>query len=301
MKKTVITLFILIFGITFCFAQNIREAVNENEKIKIEQQQAAEKQKRIAEEQRKAAEAQKQRDYQNAIESAQSNFSQQKYAQAKQDYENALKLKPENVDFINSKIIELEKLIVVEEQKRAELEREQRYQEAIESAKKNNDQRRYAQAKQDYQSALEIKPENVDFINSKIAELDKPASLNIYRKRNIVSFLVPRYDILLDNTVVASRTTSNWKTTITVDSFGSKTLSAMIDGRKIELKINFEPGGVYYVRGNISSETVKTGKIKTITARDGTKKTEPETKIEHTPTLQLMENSIGESDFNAIK
>ena len=301
MKRASITIFVLIFGISFCLAQNIRDAVNQNERAKTEQQQAAEKQKRSEEEKRKAVEAKKQSDYQNAIESAQNNFNQKKYAQAKQNYITALELIPENAASINPKITEIDELIVAEEQQRAEAERERKYQVAINSAQKNLDQRQYAKAKQDYNSALEIKPENADFINSKIAELETPASLNIYRKRSLVSFLVPRYDILLDNAVVANRTVNNWKTTITVDTFGAKKLSATIDGRKVEIKIDFEPGGVYYVRGDVDSKTVKTGKTKTVTARDGTKKTEPETKIEYTPTLQLMEKSVGESDYNSIK
>lgn len=49
--------------------------------------------------------------YQSTIESANTNFEQNQYEQAKQDYNYALKLKPENADFINSKIKEIDKVL----------------------------------------------------------------------------------------------------------------------------------------------------------------------------------------------
>lgn len=50
---------------------------------------------------------------------------------------------------------------------------ERRYQDAIESARKNFSERRYSQAKQDYLTAIGIKPENAAFINDIITEIDK--------------------------------------------------------------------------------------------------------------------------------
>jgi len=56
----------------------------------------------------------------------------------------------------------------IQEQREIEL----RYQTAIESAQKNFNQRQYKQAKLDYITAREIKPENAAFINEIIAEID---------------------------------------------------------------------------------------------------------------------------------
>jgi len=59
---------------------------------------------------------------------------------------------------------------------------------------------------------------------------------------------VPRYDVLLDNVVVGN-SNANWKTTTTVTNLGTKTVSATIDGRTVEVQINFEPGDVYSIGG----------------------------------------------------
>jgi len=81
MKRTVLTIIALIFGIWLCLGQNVQTQKD----IELK--------------------------YQNAIESAQKNFNQKNYAQAKQDYQNAIKIKPENADFINEIIDEIDKLI----------------------------------------------------------------------------------------------------------------------------------------------------------------------------------------------
>jgi hypothetical protein len=49
--------------------------------------------------------------YQNAVSSAQSNFEQQKYAQAKRNYQTALAFKPENAASINPKIAEIDMML----------------------------------------------------------------------------------------------------------------------------------------------------------------------------------------------
>ena len=301
MKKTIITILALIFSISFCMAQNIREEAEKKIQRETQQQQTAKQAAEAAEKQKQAveaAEAQRRREletrYQEIITSAQRNFEQQQYAQAKQDYQTALELKPENAASINPKIDEIDRMV-------RETERDHKYLEAIASAQRNFDQRQYVQAKQDYQTALELKPENADFINSKIAEIDKPALLYIYRKRKVLDILPKRYDIFLDNVVVGT-STNNWKTTITVTTFGTKTISATIDERQAVVQNNFEPGGVYYVRSDVNTETIDTGNtITTTNKKTGKTTTSKVIDIQYTPILQLMDKSIGGSEFNAIK
>jgi len=125
------------------------------------------------------------------------------------------------------------------------------------------------------------------------------ATIHIYRARNSINLVQVRYDILLDNAVVG-RTTNNWKTTLTVNTFGRKTVSATIDGRNARVDINVVSGGVYYIQCNFTSQTRNTGRTRTVTARDGTKRTEPITETLYTPTLQLVDKSVGEREFNSI-
>ena len=154
---------------------------------------------------------------------------------------------------------------------------------------------------------------DIDFYRAEFARLEReeferanqPATLHIYRPRNRNTIggilgIVPRYDILLDNVVVGN-TNSNWKTTVTVTSMGTKTAFANIEGRTADLQISFEPGGVYYLRSDISSRTVDTGRTRTTTDKNGRTSTTRITEIQHTPTLQLVDKSIGEREFEAIK
>ena len=311
MKRVVITGIALIISISFCFGQGIQEAVKKQQQQQEQQEQQqkeAEEKRQNEAKQRQAIEEQRRRDletsYQNAMTSAQQNFDQQKYAQAKQDYLKARELKPESATTINTKIAEIDKILLEEENELAEAKRELRYQNAIKTAQQNLNQRQYAQAIQDYTLAREIKPEETAFIDTKIAEIEKllsePALLNIYRKRKPIEILPKRYDILMENVVVGT-STNNWKTTVTVNTFGLQTISSTIDGRKAEVQINFEPGNVYYLRSDVSSKTVETGEIKTYTDKNGKVTTRKVTEIQYTPILQLVDKSVGESEFNAIK
>ena len=128
---------------------------------------------------------------------------------------------------------------------------------------------------------------------------NEPALLHIYRKRNRLDILPKRYDILLDNVVVGV-STNNWKTTVTVNTFGTKTISADIDGRKAEVRINFESGDVYYVRSGTNSEVRNTGRTRTVRARNGTTSQQAITETLYIPILQLMDSRLGASEFNAI-
>ena len=119
-----------------------------------------------------------------------------------------------------------------------------------------------------------LKPENATFINQKIAYLDKPATLYIYRRGMVDGFWTPmRLDILLENTLITSAK-PNWKTILTVNTFGIQTVSAMIYGKKAEVQINIEPGEIYYV-----SSWVAEGK----------------------PIIQLVDKSLGKSEYDSIK
>jgi len=142
--------------------------------------------------------------------------------------------------------------------------------------------------------------ESAPNVTSVSVVMDEPALLHIYRRRNRLDILPTRYDIFLDNVVVGN-STNNWKTTATVTTSGMKTVSATIDGRRVEVRINFESGGVYYVRSDVDSKTIDTGRTRTTTNRDGTTRTTAVTEIQHTPILQIVDKSVGESEFNAIR
>ena len=153
---------------------------------------------------------------------------------------------------------------------------------------------------------------DIEFYRAEIARLEKeaferanaPATLYIYRPRNTGNLsgmlgALPRYDVLLDN-VVVGRTGTNTKTSVSVTPpFGYKTVSATIDGRSAEVQINFEPGGVYYIRCDVSSQTRDTGRTQTTTNKDGTTSTKAVTETIYTPTFRLMDKSAGEREFNA--
>ena len=142
--------------------------------------------------------------------------------------------------------------------------------------------------------------ENAPDITPSGTATNNPAVLHIYRKRKPLDILPKRYDILLDN-VVAGNSTGNWKTTVTVNTSGTKTVSATIDGRKAEIRINFQPGGVYYLRSDVDSKTVDTGKTRTNTDKSGKTTTSKVTEVQYTPILQLVDISIGATEFNNIK
>ena len=318
MKRRIIIVVAFIFSISFCMGQNIQE----QKRIEEQQKQAAKERQEQAIKEQKAAEAERLRvleqNYQNAVASAQENFEQKNYAQAKQDYLTAIELKPQKAAEFNPKITELDKLIIekakedaIAERERLEqeavAERERLYQKAIESAENNFKQKRYEEAKQDYRAALELKPENASLINRKIAEIDKPATLYIYRgvNRNVWTIIPKEYTIYLDNVVVGN-STKNWKTSVKVTTFGTKKISATITNtnkvsKKAEVQVDFEPGGVYYVRSGIESKSVGTGKYETVTDRNGKITYTEKTVLEYTPILELVHKSIGEGEYKAIK
>ena len=296
MKRIIITVIMLIFSISLCIGQTLQQEAERHRQIEAQQRQAeeeqkrreaqslreeAERQKRIqaeAEKKRQEAEAKQRQEleqrYQDAISSAQSNLNLQKYEQAKQNYRTALDIKPENAATINPKIAEIDKIL----QQQEEAERERKYQDAVASAQRKFNQKQYKQAKLDYEAALKLKPENSSFINAKIDEIDRkmnePATLYLYRKRWYEGYSTnTRLEILLDNVLIGIAS-NNWKITKIVNTFGKKNISTTVYGKKAEVQVNVEPGGVYYIQCAIA---------------------------EGRAILRLVDKYIGESDFNSIK
>ena len=291
-------------------AQNIQQAA-EQERIERERQEQL---VRDALRQQQAAEAQRLQDYQNAIASAERYTEAQQYAMALHYYHRAREIRPENAVQINARIAEINNRIQQAETDRLAAVRSQHYQQAIVTAQSHYAQRHFYQAIQSYRVALEIKPENAVQINARIRaitdRMNEPALLRIYRPRGgglggvlgrVGDAVSVRFDILFENTVVGRGTTTDWNTTVPITTFGTQTLSATIDGRRAELQINIQPGGVYYVRAGHTSQTRNTGETRTHTnRRTGATETTQVTETLHTPTLQLVDSSIGSAEFNAV-
>ena len=208
MKRAIIIALTLVFSTLLCTAQNVQQAADHQRQLEIQQQQqqrALQEQRRLEAEQQLERQRELDRRYQNAVESAQRKFEQRQYVQARQDYMTAREFKPAQAEFINQKIAEIDRIILDQERRHAEAEREARYQNAITSAERNFNERQFEQAEQDYRTALEAKPENAAYVNARISEVNRkknePALLHIYRKRSFGG-LFEKYDILLDNAVV---------------------------------------------------------------------------------------------------
>jgi len=130
---------------------------------------------------------------------------------------------------------------------------------------------------------------------------NEPATIYFYRPRKLLG--LGSYDVFFDGEVIG-QSKNNWRTSKTIRSFGTKRVSATIEGRSSDVEIRIVPGGVYYVRCSIDSRTVETGKM--ITTQTKTKtgyiKTDsrPETRTEYTPILQVVDRSVGASEYGAI-
>ena len=248
-------------------------------------------------------------------------FSQKQYEEAKKQYLGYKECKPNAVG-IDEIIIKIDSILLAKKIQKDSAERELMYQNAISSAERNFNQRQYEKARQDYESALKLKPQNTVFINAKIKEIDRkisePAMLYIYRKGGFLA-TSHKYNIFLDNTMVCE-SKNNLKEIVTVTTFGTQTISATIEGRRAQVQINFEPGGIYYVESSVKSDTRNTGNYKTQTTpvynmtlaesiKKGTKRTQVGTKTEqvpitetyYTPILLLKSQSIGEREYDSIK
>ena len=251
-------------------------------------------------------------------------FSQKKYEEARKQYLGYKECKP-NATGIEEIIVKIDSILSEQKTELEKAENESKYQNAIVLAERNFKQRQYEQAEQNYKTALGFKPENAAYINAKIEEIDRkknePAILYIYRKsfwKEDGQSSTYKYNIFLDNNVICESKNS-LKKPVTVTTFGTKTISAIIENRKAEVKINFEPGGVYYVRSSVKSDTRNTGKYKTVTSTvyksegsifkgtyksvpAGTKtETVPVTETYYTPILQLVDKNVGAFEYNDIK
>ena len=101
------------------------------------------------------------------------------------------------------------------------------------------------------------------------------ATLYIYRLKKIFGALMD-YDIHLGNAVIC-HAPNNWKTIIKVSTFGTNVIWAKTES-KVEIPINLEPGGVYYIRCGV--------KMGLVVGR---------------PVLKLVDKSIGEVEFSSIE
>src|SRR5690606_20335185 len=112
--------------------------------------------KRIAEARRIAQEnARREENYRNAIQQAESAYNQKQYAQAKQFYDKALALKPENGETFLPKIAQIEIKLLCED------------------AVRFFESKQYNKAKDKYSKALLIRPNTeTDYISGKIKEIE---------------------------------------------------------------------------------------------------------------------------------
>ena len=368
MKRIIIMGMLILFGISFCGAQSIREAAEAQKQREAQQQQAAEAQKQREAQQRQAAEAQKRQEEAAKQQAREAQIKEQaKLREMQLTIDQIFQLvNSEALDAVGSILnarqwesihresgkyqgwpvsnisdwrpkISLENLphirvhhfgsfdnlvdyVVKDEEHLRRLENEIKakgYQEipseSAMSTGANRAEKSYRNSQYEIGfryndcSVYALNFKDIDFYREEVARLEReayeranqPATLHIYRRRRALDILPKRYDILLDN-AVAGNSTNNWKTTVTVTSLGAKTVSADIDGRQANVQINFEPGGVYYVRSDVDSKSVETGETKTTTDKNGRTTTSKVTVIQHTPILQLVDKTIGESEFNAI-
>ena len=356
MKRIVITGMLIIFSISFCGAQSIKEAAEAQKQREAQQQQAAEAQKR-QEEALKQQAKEVQIKNQERLRGMQLNLDQifqlvntgnlesistfltsrewgivrQESGKQEQMPEAEItdwqpKLSFENLPQIRVQFLgSFDNLIVYSTKDGDHLRRLENdiktkgYQEfpseralfsGVDKADKcyRNSQYEVGFRNSD-QSIYALNYKDIEFYREEVARLEReaferakqPVVLNIYRKRKVLDILPKRYEIYLDNTIVGN-STNNWKTTVTVPApLGTKTVSATIDGRKAEVKINFEPGGVYYVRSDVDSKNVDTGQTKTTTDKNGKTTTSAVKELQYTPILQLVDKKVGESEYNAIK
>ncbi len=109
--------------------------------------------------------------YKKIVEEADALASQQRYPEAIQKYKSAARLNPQD-SYPNQKISEIEKSIAKEETERqAFLGTEDRYNQAMAKASVAYTRKDYANARQYYQEALEIKP-NESIPKTRVQEIE---------------------------------------------------------------------------------------------------------------------------------
>ncbi|MDR1793636.1 MAG: hypothetical protein LBR36_09430 [Bacteroidales bacterium] len=133
------------------------------EQEKIARQEAERLAKERAEEEARIARQKAELDakYNAIITRAETAFSQKQYAIAKQAYEEAIELNPENREMLSAEIAYIQK---------AELDA--KYNAIITRAETAYSQKQYAIAKQAYEEAIELKPENRGILSAEIGYIN---------------------------------------------------------------------------------------------------------------------------------
>lgn len=123
-------------------------------------------------EEKLAAEQSRKLKYDNNIKMADQYLAQKDYVNAKAGYEQALNIQP-GEDYPRQKLDEISKAIAEKEKLLADQQaRENAYQMALASGDKFFRAKEYLQAREDYNRALLLKPEEA-FPKTKVAEIDK--------------------------------------------------------------------------------------------------------------------------------
>ena len=111
------------------------------------------------------------KEYKRLITNADALFEQKRYKDALSPYQKASNLKPEE-NYPKQKIEEINKLLVQQEQKQKQQELENEYNQYIASADRMFNSKKYEQAKENYNKALQLKPDEF-YPKQKISEIDK--------------------------------------------------------------------------------------------------------------------------------
>ena len=113
--------------------------------------------------------------YKNAILDGDSKFNYKQYMEAKEAYQKALTYKP-GADYPKTKIAEIEQILSQQRYQQAQEDaKDQQYRNAIAEADKYMQEQNYQAAKNAYQKASSIKPDE-SYPRTKIAEADKQIS-----------------------------------------------------------------------------------------------------------------------------
>ncbi len=147
--------------------QQLLAAKNEAERIRLEKEKAEAEAARLA-----AIQAEKDKNYSEAIAKADNLFNEKSYENARIEYRNALAVKP-NETYPQQRIDEIGKTLAALEQAKKEQELLNRnYANLIQQADRFFTTKVYADAKEKYNAALLLKPEE-NYPKEKIAEIEK--------------------------------------------------------------------------------------------------------------------------------
>ncbi|MEO8961529.1 MAG: hypothetical protein ABI325_06595 [Ginsengibacter sp.] len=108
--------------------------------------------------------------YYALLEDGENNYKQQLYQQAKLNFEKALALRPD--DILPKQMIEKVTLKIAEQEKAVEQEKNKKYVALTSQAKTNLDIKKYAEAKEGYNQALQLRPGDL-YATHQIEKIDK--------------------------------------------------------------------------------------------------------------------------------